>query len=197
MLDVGCGNGELARAFARRGWEVAGIEPGSAAQAARACGIEVHPGTLDDAPWRGPTFDAVIFNHSLEHLPDPARSLRRAAALLREGGTVAVAVPNFACWQRRVFGSRWFGLDLPRHLQHLDGHTLAALMVRAGLRPVAQSTASMRPGLLVSLQYALFGRARWMGRGLRLAAWALAPLLLVLDRFVAGDCLHVFAAKSG
>jgi hypothetical protein len=41
----------------------------------------------------------------------------------------------------------------------LDSQTLAALMVRAGLRPVAQTTASMRPGLLVSLQYAAFGRA--------------------------------------
>jgi len=197
MLDVGCGNGELARAFARRGWRVAGVEPGAQAAArARAGGVEVHRGTLEDAPWHGPTFDAVLFNHSLEHVPDPVQSLRQAAALLREGGMVAAAVPNFDCWQRRVFGSRWFQLDLPRHLQHLDRQTLAALMVRAGLRPVTQTTASMRPALLVSLQYAVFGRARWMGRGLRLAAWTLAPLLWMLDRFVAGDCLHMFAVKE-
>jgi SAM-dependent methyltransferase len=149
LLDVGCGNGELARAFARRGWQVAGVEPGS-----------------------------------------------EAAALLRAGGVVAVGVPNFGCWQRRVFRGRWFQLDLPRHLQHLDAHTLGALLVRAGLRPVDRTSVSMRPSLLVSLQYALFGRARWMGRGLRLGAWALAPLLLVLDRFVAGDCLHMLAVKE-
>lgn len=197
LLDVGCGNGELARAFARGGWRVAGVEPGSdAAARAQAGGVEVHKGTLDNAPWRGPTFDAVIFNHSLEHVPDPASSLREASALLRDGGMMAVAVPNFDCWQRKLFGSRWFQLDLPRHLQHLDRQTLAALMVRAGLLPVAQRTASMRPALLVSLQYAVFGRARWTGRGLRLSAWALAPLLWVLDRFVAGDCLHMFATKE-
>jgi 2-polyprenyl-3-methyl-5-hydroxy-6-metoxy-1,4-benzoquinol methylase len=194
MLDVGCGNGELARAFARRGWRVAGVEPARAAAArARAAGVEVHQGTLEDAPWGAASFDAVVFNHSLEHLPDPAGSLRQAAGLLREGGMVAVAVPNFACWQRRVFGSRWFQLDLPRHLQHLDAPTLAALLTRAGLRPVAHTTASMRPGLLVSLQYAAFGRARFTGRGLRLAAWAMAPLLWALDRCVEGDCLHMFA----
>jgi SAM-dependent methyltransferase len=196
LLDVGCGNGELARAFARRGWQVAGVEPGSQAAArARAGGVQVHEGTLEDAPWPAGAFDAVIFNHSLEHVPDPVRSLCQAVALLREGGVVAVAVPNFDCWQRRLFGSRWFQLDLPRHLQHLDRQTLAALMVRAGLEPLGHTTASMRPALLVSLQYAVFGRARFTGRGLRLAAWALAPLLWVLDRFVAGDCLHMLAAK--
>jgi 2-polyprenyl-3-methyl-5-hydroxy-6-metoxy-1,4-benzoquinol methylase len=194
MLDVGCGNGELARAFARRGWQVAGVEPARAAAArAQAGGVEVHAGTLESAPWPMASFDAVVFNHSLEHLPDPADSLRRAVGLLRDGGMVAVAVPNFACWQRRLFGSRWFGLDLPRHLQHLDAATLAALLARVGLRPVAHTTASMRPGLLVSLQYAAFGRARFSGRGLRLAAWATAPLLWALDRWTEGDCLHMFA----
>jgi 2-polyprenyl-3-methyl-5-hydroxy-6-metoxy-1,4-benzoquinol methylase len=194
LLDVGCGSGELARTFARHGWRVAGVEPSqSAAARAAAGGVEMHRGTLDGAPWQGPTFDAIVFNHSLEHVPDPLTSLREAAGLLREGGMLAVAVPNFGCWQRRLFRGRWFQLDLPRHLQHLDTRTLADLMERAGLRPVARTTASMRPALLLSLQYAAFGRARWTGRGLRLAAWAVAPLLWMLDRFVAGDCLHMFA----
>src|ERR1700689_1351990 len=38
MLDVGCGNGELARAFARRGWHVAGVEPVASAAAGAAGG---------------------------------------------------------------------------------------------------------------------------------------------------------------
>lgn len=198
LLDVGCGSGELALTFARHGWRVAGVEPAREAAARAATGgVEMHCGTLDDAPWRGPTFDAIVCNHSLEHVPDPLATLRQAAALLRDGGTLAVAVPNFGCWQRRVFGARWFQLDLPRHLQHLDAETLGALMRRAGLRPVAKTTASMRPALLLSLQYAVFGRARWSGRGLRLAAWAVAPPLWVLDRFAEGDCLHMFAVREG
>lgn len=196
MLDVGCGSGALASTFAGHGWSVAGVEPSAQAAArARAAGVEVHTGTLDDAPWRGPTFDAIVFNHSLEHVPDPLASLRQAAALLRDGGTLAVAVPNFGCWQRRLFGPRWFQLDLPRHLQHFESRTLADLLLRARLHPVARTTASMRPALLLSLQYAAFGQARWSGRGLRLAAWAIAPALWALDRCVAGDCLHMFAVR--
>jgi 2-polyprenyl-3-methyl-5-hydroxy-6-metoxy-1,4-benzoquinol methylase len=197
MLDVGCGSGALLSTFAGHGWSVAGVEPSvEAAARALAAGIEMHNGTLDDAPWEGPTFDAIVFNHSLEHIPDPVASLRQAAALLRDGGTLAVAVPNFDCWQRRLFGARWFQLDLPRHLQHMQTHTLAALFERAGLRPVARTTVSMRPALLLSLQYAAFGRVRSNGRGLRLAAWAMAPLLWALDRFADGDCLHMFAVRQ-
>ncbi len=197
MLDVGCGSGALLSTFAAHGWSVAGVEPSSEAAArATAAGIEMHNGTLEDAPWQGPTFDAIIFNHSLEHIPDPVASLRQAAALLREGGTLAVAVPNFDCWQRRLFGARWFQLDLPRHLQHMQTQTLAALFERAGLRPVARTTVSMRPALLLSLQYAAFGRPRWNGRGLRLAAWAMAPLMWALDRVADGDCLHMFAVRQ-
>ncbi len=199
MLDVGCGNGELARAFARRGWRVAGVEPGSEAAArARAGGVEVHKGTLEDAPWQGPTFDAVVFNHSLEHVPDPAGSLRQAAALLRDGGVVAVAVPNFDCWQRRLFGSRWFQLDLPRHLQHLDGQTLAALMARAGLNPVAQTTSSMRPALLVSLPVrGVRPCACWTGRG-QCASAAWADRAAAVDaRPLRGGRLSAHAGREG
>ncbi|HSZ68838.1 MAG TPA: class I SAM-dependent methyltransferase [Solirubrobacteraceae bacterium] len=197
LLDVGCGSGALAATFARHGWSVAGVEPSAQAAArARAAGVEAHTGTLDDAPWRGPTFDAIVFNHSLEHVPDPLASLRQAAALLRDGGTLAVAVPNFGCWQRRLFGPRWFQLDLPRHLQHFESRTLVDMFVRVGLHPTARTTASMRPALLLSLQYAAFGRARWSGRGLRLAAWAIAPALWALDRVLPGDCLHLFATRA-
>lgn len=196
LLDVGCGTGGLACTFARHGWEVAGVEPSAAAAASAAArGVDVHQGTLDDAPWHESTFDAIIFNHSLEHVPDPLASLRQAVALLREGGLLVVAVPNFGSWQRRVFGSRWFQLDLPRHLQHFDSRTLTTLLQSVGVRPVATNTASMRPSILMSLQYVIFGRARFTGRGLRLAAWAFAPVLWLIDRVADGDCLHVLAVR--
>jgi SAM-dependent methyltransferase len=196
LLDVGCGTGDLAAIFARRGWSAAGIEPSAeAARHARAIGVEAVAGTLADAPWEDGSFDAVLFNHSLEHIPEPAEALAEAARLLRPGGLLAIAVPNFGSWHRRFFGSAWFQLDLPRHLQHFDRDSLSTLVEAAGLRPVEVSAATMRPSPLGSAQYATLGRLRFEGRGFRLLAWALAPLLFLSDRLFEGDCLHLVAER--
>lgn len=196
LLDVGCGAGDLASVFKRHGWDVAGIEPSTqAAEHARAAGVETVTGTLADAPWAPGSFDAIVFNHSLEHIDDPAAALVAAAGLLRPGGILAIAVPNFGSWHRRVFRSSWFQLDLPRHLQHFDRHSLASMVRRAGMRPISVGAATMRPSPIGSLQYLAFGRMRYEGRGFRLLAWATAPLLALADRIAEGDCLHLSAER--
>jgi SAM-dependent methyltransferase len=198
LLDVGCGVGDLASTFKRHGWTVFGVEPSDEAAAfAGSRGIDMHCGTLENAPWPAESFDAILFNHSLEHIPRPAEALALAAALLKEGGILAVGVPNFDCWQRRTFRSRWFQLDVPRHLQHFGVETLTELVTRAGLRPVAVKTLSMRPSLLMSLQYAVAGRAVLTGRFVRWFAWVAWPLLLAADLVARGDCLHIYAVRDG
>lgn len=196
LLDVGCGTGDLAAIFGRHGWDAHGIEPSAqAAEHARAAGVDVVTGTLADAPWPEASFDAIVFNHSLEHIPDPAEAVAQAARLLRPGGVLAIAVPNFGSWHRRLFGSAWFQLDLPRHLQHFDRASLAGLVRRAGLRPLSSSSITMRPSPLGSFQYAAFGSIRFGGRAFRLIAWALTPLVLLSDRIGEGDCLHLIAER--
>jgi SAM-dependent methyltransferase len=196
LLDVGCGTGDLAGVFRRRGWHACGIEPSpQAAGHARGAGVEVVTGTLADAPWGEGSFDAIVFNHSLEHIDDPLEALSQAARLLRPGGLLAIAVPNFGSWHRRLFGSAWFQLDLPRHLQHFDRGSLAGIVRRAGLRPVSTSAISMRPSPLASLQYMAFGSMRFGGRRVRLLEWALTPLLTLSDLIGEGDCLHLTAER--
>ena len=196
LLDVGCGGGVLGERFRRRGWKVYGVDPSPHACAgASQRGLEVHCGELHDAPWAPASFDAVVFNHSLEHLDDPAEALRRARSLLREGGLLAVSVPNFGCWQRLAFGGRWFQLDVPRHLQHFDRSTLTRVVGDAGFTVRAARTHSMLAGLTGSVQYALFGR--WVLPRPAAVAIGLAstPLLAALDAARQGDCLSVVASR--
>jgi len=111
VLDVGSGDGVLLRALRSRGRIAAGLERESDEH-----DPDVRDGELVDEP--GP-WAAIVFWHSLEHLRAPGAALDHAAATLAEGGLLVVAVPNADSLQARAFGSRWFALDLPRHLVHL------------------------------------------------------------------------------
>jgi SAM-dependent methyltransferase len=197
LLDVGCGRGDLAEWFADRGWQVAGVEPAAdAARQAAERGIEMHHGTLDDAPWEPASFDAITFNHALEHVPEPLVTLRQTAALLRPGGVVAVSVPNFGAWQRRMFRTAWFPLDLPRHLQHFDRRSLPRMTSEAGLEPSEVRTSSLLAGFLSSVQYALRGRLFLSGATMHRAMHLTYPLVLLGDLlFREADCLHVVARR--
>ena len=200
VLDVGGGRGDMAGAFARRGWTAHVIEPSpGAVAAARALGVDAVAGTLAKAPERFAGCDVVIFNHSLEHLPDPRADLADACSRLRQGGQVVVAVPNWSCWQRRRAGASWFHLDLPRHLFHFSPHALEALARRVGLEPVETRRATSLVGLPGSIQYRAFGRCIARGPRLRAGlavACLLYPLTLVAGRVTGGDTIYFVARRA-
>ena len=134
LLDVGCGSGELLKHFSAQGWESYGIDPSrAAAAAARRRGAQAHEGTLLDHPWPGVSFDAIAFQHSLEHVVEPVAALEQARSMLAPGGVLVISVPNWSSWQRRLYRGRWFVLDLPRHQQHFSPRALTRLAQRLGL----------------------------------------------------------------
>lgn len=114
VLDVGAGDGSLLDALAARGREALGLERESNRPDVRAASVHEM-----DGGWA-----AIVFWHSLEHLPDAGEEIEQAAALLAPGGVMVVAVPNADSLQARVFGDRWLALDLPRHLVHLPARAL-------------------------------------------------------------------------
>jgi SAM-dependent methyltransferase len=124
VLDVGSGAGDLLVALRARGRVVLGTERSPAAPAARAASLA----------GAGEAWAAVVFWHSLEHLPDPSEALAHAAGQLVPGGVIVVAVPNADSLQARAFGGRWLALDPPRHLVHLTSAALRERLRSLGLR---------------------------------------------------------------
>lgn len=199
LLDVGCGSGELLEHFAGQGWEPYGIDPSRAAvEAARRRGAEAHEGTLRDHPWQGESFEAITFQHSLEHVVDPVAELERARALLAPGGVLAIAVPNWASWQRHLFRNRWFVLDLPRHQQHFSPRALKMLAERLELEVEEVGTSSMVISTAYSIHFVIAGRwtpgwKLWLSYGLSLP---LLPFVFAGDRLGGGDACHVVMRNS-
>ncbi len=136
VLDVGAGDGVLLDALRASGREALGIERRSD----RPDVVDAELAELEEG-WA-----AVVFWHSLEHLPDPAGALREAARLLRPGGLLVVAVPNAASLQARVFGDRWLALDLPRHLTHIPARGALRAGSSRGARAGAGELRARRAG---------------------------------------------------
>jgi SAM-dependent methyltransferase len=195
MLDVGCGSGDLLEQFARKGWEIYGIDPSASAVAAAAKrGAIVHQGTLRDQPWEPGSFALITFQHALEHVDDPVDALKRARALLEPGGLLIIDVPNWACWQRRLlFRSRWHPLELPRHLQHFSPRALERVAGVLGLSARAVGTTSSVPVAAYSLHYVLFGHLKpgwrlWLSYALGVLTF---PLVFLGDRVGGGDACFI------
>lgn len=73
-------------------------------------------------------------SHSLEHMLDPMGILKECFRILRPGGRLIAAVPNFNCPARKLFGRYWVHLDVPRHLFHFSDGILKEIIRKAGFR---------------------------------------------------------------
>lgn len=202
LLDVGCGGGELAASWLHRGWRALGIEPSpQAAAVARARGVEIVGATLTDATLEARSLDAVVFRHSLEHVVDPVRDLHRVHTALRPGGRLAVTVPNWSSWQRRLFADRWFPLELPRHRTHFTSAGLEAALRAAGFDELRIRPATPFITTTWSVQYWLFDRVVTGSEAMLLLGYACAaPVAVVssvLDRLLGGGDFLEAAAVRG
>jgi SAM-dependent methyltransferase len=200
-LDVGCGRGDLGAELSARGWRVDGVDPSpDACAVARLRGIDAHEGVLGSLALEPASYDAIVFQHCLEHVPDPRADLTLAFSLLRPGGRVIVTLANWASWQRRRFRARWFPLELPRHRTHFTRQGLRIALEQAGFSELRLGTSSSFICLCWSLQYRLFGRLLsvsgirlWLGYAASAALW---PAAFVLDRLHGdGDFLHASARR--
>lgn len=137
LLDVGCGSGTLLALLKRRGFQVVGFDSsGEAAGIARAeSGVEVLTASrLQDAAFADGAFDVVTMFHVLEHVSHPHDLMMEIRRILRLRGRVIVQVPNLESWQFRVFGSRWYGLDVPRHVINYSCSAMRYLLSHSGFR---------------------------------------------------------------
>jgi SAM-dependent methyltransferase len=70
--------------------------------------------------------------HVFEHLPDPARSLRRCLELLKPGGRLVLLYPNPRALTARCYGSLSPVWDPPRHLVLPSIRALLPIVARHG-----------------------------------------------------------------
>lgn len=132
ILDVGCGGGALLNGLARAGMRrLAGIDPFITGDFVTAEGVPVAKRSIREADGE---HDVIMFNHSLEHVPDPRGDLAAARSKLSASGCCMVRIPVAGTHTSKAYGAHWYGLDPPRHLALPTVEGMKRLAERAGFK---------------------------------------------------------------
>lgn len=142
LLDVGCGPGHFLNDARAAGWQVVGLEPNpfNAAFARDAYGVEVHTGTLTEAPFEPASFDVVSMMGVVEHLPDPVGGLKDLARLVRPGGGIFLLTQNIRSWLAWLMGRRFVFTIPPEHVHYFSPATVRRLLDVTGFGLISLRT---------------------------------------------------------
>ena len=134
VLDVGCGDGLLSARLARRVPSVVGLDADAAVlRRARSrfpqARVEWVVGDVMTHPLAPATYDAVVSNACLHHLPGAAAALTRLGGLVAPGGRLAVVtfVRTWAIdlpWQALAWVARAAAVRLRGNWEHSAPHCL-------------------------------------------------------------------------
>ncbi len=158
VLDIGSGVGSFVVACRRRGLLAFGVEPDRIGRGASLTSIQIAKRRLEDLafavavgeslPFADRSFDLVTMNQVVEHVSDPVAVVREAVRVLRDGGALYVACPNYLRFYEPHYKLFWFPL-LPKPI----GRWYLKLRGR-------------NPVLLDQLTYTTNGRLRALFHGL-------------------------------
>lgn len=153
LCDVGCGDGSFLVAARRTGWEVAGVEPNTYAR--RRCeerlGVGVVFPSFEKASFAAEWFDLVTLWHVLEHLPSPMRALKEAHRILKPGGVLALALPNFGSLESLLWRQHWIYVMAPAHFYHFTRPTLDRYLHECGFEVALVRQEGGPPSLAANL----------------------------------------------
>lgn len=137
LLDVGCGTGDFLQVAQQNNWNISGIEPNE--QARQIANRKTNNSVFninDLGKFKKHSFDVITLWHVLEHLPNLEQQVLTLKTLLKENGTLIVAVPNHKSNDAKHYKNFWAAYDVPRHLWHFNQDSISKLFALQNMQVV-------------------------------------------------------------
>ncbi len=147
VIDIGCGGGILAESMAARGAQVTGVDLSEKALGVARLhlfesghSVDYRHISAEDIAKEAPgTFDVVTCMEMLEHVPNPASTIRACATLVKPGGQVFFSTlnRNLKAYLMAVVGAEYVLNLLPKgtheYAKFIKPSELARYVREAGL----------------------------------------------------------------
>lgn len=201
VLDFGCGNGNLMKHLLSIGvTNVIGydMDP-NACSCAIAEGLNAYS-DLEKIEANG-LYNYIFLNHVIEHLSDPADTIRFLSTHLKPGGKIIIRTPNSKSFLAGFFGEMWRGWETPRHLHVFNVKSIRKLIEGiSGVTITKLETSNyMFSGIFNESFHSVFFRQTILGKVLRKLIFVLLlPISLVFNLVYAikGEEISMIASKN-
>lgn len=121
ILDIGCGTGDFLLKAKQNRWDISALEPNDHAREIASKRLDIpiiRPEDISEMP--DSSFDVITMWHVLEHVENLREETEHLYRLLKAGGRLVIAVPNYQSYDAKYYKDKWAAWDVPRHLSHFD-----------------------------------------------------------------------------
>lgn len=134
ILDVGCYDGIFLNEARKRKWDCHGVEPhiGGARYAREELKLDVQQCVLEKCSFKDKSFDAVTLLATLEHHPNPLKTLKEAKRFLKPDGLLVISVPTIPFYLNLV-RSRW-RMFIGDHYTFFTDDSMKRLLGKSGYK---------------------------------------------------------------
>lgn len=169
LLDIGSGTGAFLHYMKQVGWEVTGLEPDAGARQNARDLYNVESRSVEELFTLTPgQFDCITMWHVLEHVHNLHGYIEQIRKLLKPGGALLIAVPNYTSTDARIYGQDWAAYDVPRHLYHFSPQAMDMLLQQHKIR-IDQKHPMVFDAFYVSL---LSEKNKYGGNGMIRGGWS-------------------------
>ena len=135
VLDIGCGAGDFLNFCKNKGWSVSGVEPTKKAReiSEQKLGIKINR-ELSLEHFEDNSYDVVTMWHVLEHRFDIMETVAHLKRIVKPGGLIIIALPNYKSYDAKFYKQFWAAYDVPRHLFHFSRKTMEIIFQKNQLK---------------------------------------------------------------
>lgn len=134
VLDIGAGTGHFLSTCQNAGYKVLGLEPDQDARRFAETYLDVKLKPIDELHnLVTNSQDVITMWHVLEHVYHLRKDVKQIVDILKDDGTLIVAVPNMNSFDAQHYGSFWAAYDLPIHLYHFQPNDVKRLFDQFGM----------------------------------------------------------------